>query len=103
MSDRIIKQKLFFNFLLTNNTLKQKKCVLYSASKSQITALSEIAVNLLRNNIPLTTAQREKLAPYKRTYRILGSKTASLARKRSVLRVKPVIHLLQVAQDLLEL
>ena len=47
--------------------------------------LCECALNILHGNVPLTTAQKQKLRCHKNTLRTLGSKKISLTKKKKKL------------------
>lgn len=59
--------------------------LLRKASFSQIQALSEIALNLLQDNIPLQSKIFKQLLPYRRIVRQLANQRTSPAQKKRLL------------------
>ena len=55
------------------------------ANKDQVNAVSEIVLNLLKNNVPLTPVTMARLKPYKQTLRKIGNRAVSLKKRRQAL------------------
>ena len=62
------------------------KAILKTADKGLIHCLCECAHNVLKGNVPLTKAQKTKLARYKQDLRAIDKKTTSQKRKQKVLQ-----------------
>ena len=102
MSGRIAQQSPFLK-LLYDCSPTQRKALIESASREQLEALSQIALNILRGNLSVSETHKKKLKEYKDVIRSLGSRSVSLTRKKNALLnfhsllpllVKPVLYLL---------
>ena len=62
------------------------KLVLKNASPDLIKSLSEICLNVLKGNVPLTAAQKSKLSRFKHDLRKLAQKNISLKKKKTILQ-----------------
>ena len=61
---------------------KSLKHLLRYATHDQLKTLSEIALNILEGNVPLSERQKKKLAPYKNVVRLLARKNVPLREKQ---------------------
>jgi hypothetical protein len=85
MLKRIRKHFEFIKKLLSvSNNLKAVKELLKNASKGEILALSEIILNLLRRNIPLTVTQKRILCPFRNRLREIASKRTNCTQKKQI-------------------
>jgi len=76
----------FFRELLCGTKKKQSRKKLFSkASSDNIDGLSEIALNILKGNIPLDTNQKKKFKRHKEKIRKLGRRNFSTKKKKSLL------------------
>ena len=64
---------------------KLKKAIIKHASPNLVTAISEIALNMLKGVIKLTPQQKQRLSRYKKEFRSLAKKNVSVNRKRKLL------------------
>lgn len=64
---------------------RNPKLIIQKASNSVIKALCECVLNVLHGNVPITKAQREKLALHKNCLRKLSNKKVPLYKKRRIL------------------
>ena len=64
---------------------KQRKVMISHASKGQIEAISEVALNLLKGNIMVPSSSFKRLKPHKAKLLHLTRKTPSLKKKKEVL------------------
>lgn len=64
---------------------KQRKEMISHASKGQIEAISEVALNLLKGNIMVPNSSFKRLKPHKSKLLYLTRKTPSLKKKKEVL------------------
>ena len=85
MSARIKRNALLLRALYKATPQKQKD-ILIHASPDLIQALCEIALNLLKGNIPLNPVQYRKLKKQKKIIRLLADKKTGLKRKHHVLK-----------------
>ena len=96
MSELMKDQKCFLTLLLTTASPKQAAALLRTITPSQYKALREIALNLVRGNVPLTPRQKKELTRYKRDVLKLTGK------KKTSLKVKAVQCLLKAVRPVLE-
>ena len=80
------KKRLGFlkNLLNQKNRYKRMQA-LVNAKKDDINAVSELTVNLLKNNIPVPKNTIIKLGRYKTPLRELGKRVNSLKKRREIL------------------
>lgn len=71
---------------LYRGSAHQRKNILQSASKDLVLTLCEIALNILRGNIPLTAKQFKKFKKQKTKIKLCADKKASLKRKRKAIQ-----------------
>lgn len=72
--------------VLAKATPKRRKDILRGCSPDLLQTLCEIALNLLKGNIPLSLQQYQKLKRYKKNIRLIADKKASVKSKRRVLQ-----------------
>jgi hypothetical protein len=77
-----LKQHRYFLNLLAKSSPSQKRALLRSADKSQISSLCEICLNVLAGNIPIKV---KKFSKYKKTIRKIADKKTSLNTKKRLL------------------
>jgi len=65
---------------------KKLRTVFKNANADEIHTLSECAKNLLIGNIPITTRQKNRLRPYRKSLKFLALKKNSLSKKRGMLQ-----------------
>lgn len=70
---------------LYHATPQKRRDILAYCSSDFIQALCEIALNVLKGNVPLSTAQYNKLKRQKKVIRLLADKRAGLKRKHQTL------------------
>jgi len=93
-SRRIARQTPFLKLLYSCSPIQRKSLIQY-VDNEQLTALSQIALNILRGNIPITRAYKKKLKQYKEVIRSLASRRVSRSRKKeTLLKFHAVIPLL---------
>lgn len=85
MSQRIKRNAVLLQALYHASPQKRKDILAHS-SPDFLQALCEIALNLLKGNIPLSGSQYQKLKRQKKIIRLLADKKTSLNRKRQVLK-----------------
>ena len=83
--DRIRKQKPFFQAITRVTKRNVRRGLLKHANKDQINAVSEIVMNLLKNNLPVSPVTMARLRPFKQTLRNIGNRAFSLKKRRQAL------------------
>ena len=81
----VVKRALPLLETLVNANPKLKKAIIQHASPDLVTAISEIALNMLKGIIKLTPQQKQRLSRYKKEFRSLAKKTLSVKKKRKIL------------------
>ena len=81
----VVKRALPLLETLVNANPKLKKAIIQYASPDLVTAISEIALNMLKGIIKLTPQQKQRLSRYKKEFRSLVKKTLSVKKKRKIL------------------
>ena len=100
MSKLITKNKKALMLLSKANPKTVKKIIL-SANKSLISALSEICLNVLHGNIPLSPTHRRKIKKYRKNIRTLAGSGALKAKRQVLQRGGFISALLGIAAPLL--
>lgn len=85
MSGRV-KRNLALLKLLVKMTPPQRKAFLCTASNDLVAAISEIALNALKGNIPLSPHQVRVLRKRRHLIKTLGNKRVSLRRKKVLVK-----------------
>ena len=85
MSKRLRRNLPVLKTVLSLKPKQRKKNVCHS-SEDLILALCEIALNVLKGNIPLTSTQYSKLNKQKKFIKLFADRKTGLPRKRKVLR-----------------
>ena len=81
----LVRRALPLLKVLVNANPKLKKAIIKHASPNLMTAISEIALNMLKGVIKLSPQQKQRLSRYKKEFRSLAKKTVSVNRKRKLL------------------
>lgn len=76
-----IKQNYSFLHLLSRSSPGQKRALLRTANKGQITALCEICLNVLAGSVP---CELNKLRKYRSALRKVARKSTKLAHKKKI-------------------
>ena len=88
--DRVKRYIYFLRCLSSVGSSVQRKSLLETASTDQITALAEIAYNILGGVFALTVSELSSLQHYKSVLRKLASKQFGLSEKKSALLEKSI-------------
>jgi hypothetical protein len=80
----VLRNRDFLQKLLTCKPKDSKKLI-KGASKDNIDALSEVALNTLLGNVPLQEKQKKKLKRYHKKIRFLARKRTSARKKKKFL------------------
>ena len=81
----VVKRALPLLKVLADSNPKLKKAIIQHASPDLVTAISEIALNMLKGIIKLTHQQKQRLSRYKKEFRSLAKKNLSIKKKRKLL------------------
>ena len=65
---------------------KVQKSVIRTLDNDALQAIHECCVNVLKGNVPLTHAQKQRLSRYKKVIRKLGAKGGKAASKRRLVQ-----------------
>ena len=82
---RLKHQLPFLQSVLKEANRKKRQELLHHANADQINAISEMVLNLLKNNIPMTPDLMAKLRPHKKALRTLGQRSQSVKKRRELL------------------
>ena len=80
-----VRQNSHFLSLLHTTNNKQKKQLLKAATREQILTLSEIVLNLLEGNLPVSHHDLQSLLKFKNILRKLGSFSLNIIKKKKLL------------------
>lgn len=72
--------------MLARATPRRRKDILKGCSADVLHSLAEIALNLLKGNIPLSPSQFQKLKRHKKLIRLLADRKTTVKRKRNALQ-----------------
>ena len=86
MSQRVKKQIDFLK-VLCKATPKQRHGIIEGANSEFIKAICECALNCLKENVPWTPAQKQKLSRHKRKLRSLANKKYPIIKKKALCRL----------------
>jgi len=84
MTKRIAHNKFFLQALQKSKAMKRKG-IIQNASKDNINALSEVALNTLLGNVPLSDQHKKKLKRHRFSIRNLAKAKVSLKNKKDFL------------------
>ena len=88
MNSKTLKRKDFLNLLAKSRSAKRRKQIIDVARPEDISAVSECALNLLKNNIPLSDKNFKKFYKCKHNIRNLARKRTSLKKKKLIIHQK---------------
>lgn len=97
---RLLENQVHFLELLRTAKKDQRKSLLKTINKLQLKALSEIAHNVIKGTIVLSSDDKIKLRGYKKILTTLGRKSSTQRDRLSSLQrgSTAVVHLLNVAK-----
>ena len=72
--------------LLAHSKPAAIKKIIKNANRDLLKAISEISLNMLRGNLPLTLAQKKKLKPHRHVMRRITDKNTNLTAKRKYIQ-----------------
>ena len=83
--ERIRRQKTFLKAITSAANRIARKALTKHANKDQVNAVSEIVMNLLKNNVPVIPVTMARLRPYRQILRQIGNRAVSLKKRRQAL------------------
>ena len=88
MNSKTLQRKDFLKLLANSRSAKRRKHIIDSARPADIAAVSECALNLIKNNIPLSDKNYKKFYKCKHDIRSLARKHTSLRKKKLIIHQK---------------
>ena len=79
---RLRRQRPFLESILQESNRFKRQALLQHANKDQINAVSEMVLNLLKNNIPVKPQTLRSLQRHKKVLREVGKRKNSVKRRR---------------------
>ena len=100
----LIRQQRHFLQLLLQATSAQRKALVYTITKQQLRALSQIAYNILKFKIRLSSQEKTRLKRQRRTVYVLGNRKIGYQQKKEALQHQQrlVYTLVKIASGYLE-
>lgn len=101
---KLIKENAPFLQLLSSptTTTNQMKALFSTANKGQVNALTEVAHNLIKGNIPLLPGHKKGLNRHTTSLRILAASKLSLKKRKKVLKPALIKAILQISSPVLK-
>ena len=79
------RQRPFLQSILREAKQKERKAMVDYANKDQINAVSELVMNVLHHNVPVSSHVIRGLKPHKEALRELARRKTSLKRRKAIL------------------
>lgn len=105
MADTLKKVKCYLKVLIDKDTLpQQKKALLSASSDTQVDAITVIAENSLKSELPIDNKDKKKLKKYKKILKKLASKKLKKNSKKRLIKkhYKIILVILLILKQLLE-
>ena len=83
--DRMERQRPFLRSLLRQGNKHKREVLIEHANKDQINSVSELVLNVLRKNVPVSPQIVRQLRPYKDVMREISKRKTSLKRRKELL------------------
>ena len=83
---RLKRQLPFLRSILNRANGNRRNDLLKHANKDQINAVSEMVLNLLKNNINISPVTMAKLRPFRKSLRQIGARSQSLKKRKRTLQ-----------------
>lgn len=101
---QLLVQERHFLLLFVQTTPAQRKALIQTITSQQLRAISQIAHNIVKFKIQLTTAQKKTLKRERRLLHVLGDRTLGYQHKKKAISDKQrfVYSLLKIAIPYLE-
>ena len=90
MSDLVKRHILYIQALHRYKSTKLRRAIIDKADADLLCALAQCAYNILKNNIPLSDLQRQRLSKYRTKLRELSKRRTPAARRRRILLQRQV-------------
>ena len=84
----LIYQQRHFLHLFVQTTPIQRKALLQTVTTDQMKALSQIAHNIIKGNVPLNSTERQKLKGERRFIHLLGDTRLGFVHKKGLVQSK---------------
>lgn len=91
---KIIKEKEYLTLLAKTKNRKNRNALIDIATVSQINALSELIINILNANVPLTPKTKNRLVRYKSDLRQLCQKTLATKSRKQLLQKGGILNVI---------
>ena len=86
MKSQVLKRRDYLALLTKHGqNAKKRKVLADMATKSDLDAVREICINLLRGNIPMSLAIQKKLKRHKKALRLLAQKRGTIKEKKKLI------------------
>ena len=83
--DRMERQRPFLHSLLRQGNKHKREVLIEHANKDQINSVSELVLNVLRKNVPVSPQIVRQLRPYKDVMCEISKRKTSLKRRKELL------------------
>ena len=94
----LIRQQRHFLHLFLQTTPIQRKALLQTVTKHQMKALSQIAHNVVKGNLPLSSVEKKRLKNARRLLHLLGDTRLGFVHKKQLVQSKQnILRLLVTA------
>lgn len=84
----LMQQQRHFLHLFVQTTPIQRRALLRTVTKDQMKALSQIAHNIIKGNVPLSTAEQHQLKGERRLIHLLGDTRLGFVHKKRLVQSK---------------
>lgn len=94
----LVRKQRHFILLLSHTTPKQRKQLLKTITRDQLKAISQIAHNIIKSVIVLSSSDRDKLIKHKRFIHLIGNRKLGFSKKKGVIsnHQRLILTLLQI-------
>jgi Trp operon repressor len=83
---KALKHKDFLTLLSKSKNSQRRKQLISLATPEELKAVEECILNIVRGNLTISRAQRQKLQKYKKALRKITDRTGSKSSKKKILR-----------------
>lgn len=105
MADSLLKVKCYLRLLTDKDVLiQQKKALLSHSSDSQVEAITVLAQNTQKKDLPITNKEKKKLSKYKKILKKLSNTKIAKATKKRLIKkhYKIILIVILILKELLE-
>ena len=95
----LVRKQRHFIILLSDTTPKQRNQLIRTITRDQLKAISQIAHNIIKFIIVLSSSEKAKLKRHKRFIHLIGSKKLGFIKKKGAIfhHQRAILTLLQIA------